>query len=185
MGSVSEMVRRASLSGMTCTTSDIDIKAINAGSVIIDYTVTVPPSLATPALRQAAVAAVEDPTTVGGQADAMQVTIGGETAEGATAMAFMAYAWIKTEAPCPSTCGQAASTPADTYACQEDGLPVADVFCETYVGPAPTSTTSCAVTADCSCEGEWSACEADCGDSRYTIIADNVILGNGAHLPSA
>ena len=94
--------------------------------MIVDYSVSVSPEDATPEVRANAVAAVENPASVGVAPDAMAITVGDVVTTGATAMHFRSYSWVRVRASCPTECGVAGSTPPDSYLCEEDGLLVDD-----------------------------------------------------------
>jgi hypothetical protein len=57
------------------------------------------------------------------------------------------YSWSKTEGACPTACGTAASTPADSYDCVGDDGSTGNSG--TLCGTEPFTTTSCPETAAC------------------------------------
>ena len=148
--------------------------------VIVEFSVMVTPDHATDAIREAARDAVADPTTIGRSEEYMQVAIGEVVSGSAGSTNFVSYAWVKTNVTCPTACGTAAQTTSDTYTCEEDNLLVPNSLCTRSLSTSPVTTTDCPPTADCPCEGEWSACTDICLDSTYTITNNNIILGNGA-----
>ena len=103
-----------SAGGMICAPDDLTVISIAGGSVVIDYTVEVAVEFSSPEIRATARAAVEDPASAGLDAEAMAVTIGGQTASGASAMHFRSYAWVLSAAVCPEACGTDASDRGDT-----------------------------------------------------------------------
>ena len=86
------------------------------------------------------------------------------------------YSWVETAATCPTACGAAASTPANTQTCTASpsgvGGTIADVvdsFCLTGsspIGAAPTTTATCGATAACP-----AAAPATSGCARTTLAA--------------
>ena len=139
------------LGTMVCSAEDIEIVSIVGGSVTVGYAVTVAPEFATPLVRVNAQAAIEDPASVGAAANAMSITIGGQTAASASVAYFSSYAWVVTRATCPAECGVDESDPADLYTCEEDGVEVDNTLCEQNVSPIFSSTTHCGATEDCTC----------------------------------
>jgi hypothetical protein len=170
------LVTVLTVGGMTCTAADIVLTDISAGSVVIDYTVNVPPELATPEVQSSAAAALADPP----EGTSMAITIGGETAAVAEVEPFKAYAWVKGAVVCADACGTAAETVVDTYTCEEDGVGVDASLCIDNQLQEPSTTTYCPPTDDCDCMGSWSVCEPDCGDKTFTITQDVIgSVGNG------
>jgi hypothetical protein len=88
----------------------------------------------------------------------------------ATALCYT-YAYSKTAATCPTACGTAASTPADTYTCIRTAVvsgsttTVADTSC----GTKPSTTTSCGSTASCGYTKKYSG---TCGAFAVTDKAE-------------
>ena len=66
-----------------------------------------------------------------------------------TVTALKSYAWVGTEPTCPTDCGHAATTPATTFTCEEDGVTVDDALCVDPLGTKPTGTVSCPATRSC------------------------------------
>jgi hypothetical protein len=112
----------------------IVIVSIHLGSVVVDYTILVPPAEATPALREAAVAHIAASTST--------ITIYGQTAQLSTATvgAFESFAWVKV-ASCIGVCS---AVQHDTYRCFKDGTIAQSVaLCQRSVGVHPSTQTEC------------------------------------------
>ena len=181
-----------SSAGMTVSAADITILSIAAGSLVIEYSVEVLPSLATPQLRAASAAAVVNPTTVGLPADAMALTVA--TAAGVTIQAssavhadFKSYSWVLRSA-CPAgACSLFCNATAifrgpggvDEYACLEDGTEVDATLCETAVGSVPDTTFECCEHADLdTCDDDG----LDVSSSGMVLNRDGSIGVNGSTL---
>jgi hypothetical protein len=65
---------------------------------------------------------------------------------------LVSYAWATAKVSCPTACGAAASTPADTVTCKRTASARAD--CVANLGAKPATTTVCAKTAS---ETSWLA----------------------------
>ena len=137
--------------GMTCTEDQISIISILAGSLVVDFSASVPPETANPSTMVAAQEAIEDPTAVGLAPDTLAISVNGQSASGATAMHFKSYAWIRTRGICPTDCGIPPSSVPDSYSCAEDGVAVDSALCTAVLGPVMPSTTACPPTNDCEC----------------------------------
>lgn len=127
-------------SGMTTVTpADIEIINVRLGSIIIDFVVHVAVSQATPTIRFAAATAISVST--------MSLTVGGQTATGATVTPFASYAWVKTAATClaagcDDTTGYKWAT--DTYTCTIDEQASSDAStCTQMLGNAPSTNIRC------------------------------------------
>ena len=138
-------------SGLPCTAQDINIISIVGGSLVVDFSASVPSDAVTPQAMVAAQGGIEDPATVGLSASMMSITINGQSSGAPTAMHFKSYAWVRTRGSCPTACGIPSGTVVDMYACEEDGVVVDSALCVAIVSPALASVSQCPPTADCPC----------------------------------
>merc|ERR1719305_2049737 len=85
------------------------------------------------------------------------------------------YSWSKTAASCPTACGTAASSPADSYDCvgSDGSTGNAGSLCVTK----PSTTTSCAATSPCPVHGSWSGWTA--GACITTTTVNGGYCGSG------
>ena len=67
--------------------------------------------------------------------------------------ACVTYSWSKTAASCPTACGTAESTPADSYDCVGSDGSTSNIASK--CGTMPSTTTSCAATSPCPVDGGW------------------------------
>jgi len=133
--------------------ADITIKSIAATTgrrrrlqdgIAVDYVVALP--VADVAAAKTASATAAPAVTVSAAASASDTELAEVTG---TVTALKSYAWVETEPTCPTDCGQDATTPATTFACEEDGTAADDALCVVPLGTKPTGTVSCAATRSC------------------------------------
>ena len=119
-----------------------------AGALTVDYVIALPPAAAAAAKTASATMTVPD-IVIPAAATVANVAVTVASAD-IVAEPLVSYAYGETLATCPTDCGTAASTPANTYTCIADGVAEADTTnCVAKIGPVPSSTRTCAAADAC------------------------------------
>jgi hypothetical protein len=142
---------------------EVIILSLSAGSLIVDYKVEVPAEVTLDeSVKKTAIVtapAVEIPTSSGQAITSTPIV-----------QPFRSYAYVRTAGTCPTVecstaCGYQGLSVADVYACQEDGVNVAEDSCASAgIGATPSSTTRCCPAAD----------EETCSQSAAEVSAHTI-----------
>lgn len=88
--------------------------------IAVDYVIALPPAAAATAKADSATMTVPD-VVVPAEATTTGSAITVASAD-IVAPPLKSYAWVEAAATCPTECGAASSTPANTFTCAEDGV---------------------------------------------------------------